>query len=208
MTARKHDAIVHVIDDDPNICRSLAMLLRVDGYDVRTFASANVFLDTIDQLPVGVVVADIRMPGIDGIELIGRLRAHDRSDPVIIMTGHGDVGLAVQALKAGATDFIEKPFEPPTIGAAIETALQSPVLRAYELLDRLTVRERQVFKELLGGGSNKRIAIALGISPRTVEIHRAHVMAKLAAESMSKLVRIGIATGLMDSALHDQPLGD
>jgi two-component system response regulator FixJ len=191
--------IVHVIDDDAEVRQSLAFLLSTVGLAVRVHPSATAFLETLPDVQDGCVVTDVRMPGIDGIELQRRLKAKGVALPVIVITGHGDIALAVEAMKAGAVDFIEKPFEEEALLAAIRTALSrragdrehaNRVAAVRERLALLSARERQVLDGLVAGKPNKVIAHDLGISARTVEIYRANVMTKMQADSLSALVRM------------------
>jgi two-component system response regulator FixJ len=193
--------IVHVIDDDAEVRQSLAFLLGTVGFAVRLHESASAFLEVLPEVQDGCIVTDVRMPGIDGIELQRRLRAHGIALPVIVMTGHGDIALAVEAMKAGAIDFIEKPFDDEVLVAAIRTALARRVgdrernAQATEVRERmklLSQRERQVLDGLVAGKPNKIIAHDLGISARTVEIYRANVMTKMQADSLSALVRMAL----------------
>ncbi|MCB8838579.1 response regulator FixJ [Aurantimonas sp. VKM B-3413] len=193
------NAVVHLVDDDESVRQSVAFLLATAGFAVRVYESGSALLDVIDTLQPGCVVSDVRMPGIDGLELQRRLKASGIRLPVIIMTGHADVALAVQAMKDGAIDFIEKPFDEDAMLAAIRNALggfranveqdaETSATRAK--LSALSARERQVLDGLLAGHPNKTIAYDLGISPRTVEVHRANLMAKMGAASLSDLVRM------------------
>ena len=199
---------VYVIDDDAAMRDSLDFLLGSAGFIVRLFDSAAVFLNALPELAFGCVVTDIRMPDIDGIELLRRLNSSPdaRKLPVIVMTGHGDVPLAVEAMKLGALDFLEKPFEDERLIGAIETVLsqnESGVKGeaiAADMAARvasLTQRERQVMQGLVGGQSNKVIAREYDISPRTVEVYRANVMTKMQAGSLSELVRFAIRAGVI-----------
>ncbi|WP_342726664.1 response regulator FixJ [Bradyrhizobium sp. B097] len=202
MTTRR---TILVIDDDPAMRDSLAFLLDVNGFAVTTYETATEFLDHFANGTVDCIVSDIRMPGMSGLELVRKLKADAAVCPVILMTGHGDVALAVEAMKAGAVDFIEKPFEDEALLRAIGEALRAQsaapadgtVKRDAEarLLD-LSPRERDVLRGLVAGKINKVIAHDLGISPRTVEVYRANVMAKTNVRSMSELMRIAIAAGL------------
>jgi len=191
--------IVHVIDDDAEVRQSLAFLLSTVGLAVRVHPSATAFLATLPEVQDGCIVTDVRMPGIDGIELQRRLKAKGVALPVIVMTGHGDISLAVEAMKAGAVDFIEKPFEDDVLIAAIKAALSrragdreraARTAAVRERLALLSARERQVLDGLVAGKPNKIIAHDLGISARTVEIYRANVMTKMQADSLSALVRM------------------
>src|SRR5487761_8272 len=197
---------VYIVDDDEAVRDSLAVLLETQGYAVAGFASAPAFLAAAPALPAGVLVADIRMPGMDGLELQQRLNEQALSFPMIVVTGHGDVPLAVRAMKAGAIDFIEKPFAATAILNSAEAALSRlaepgnqdpPAPAATARLALLTPREREVLQGLLAGLPNKSIAYDLAISPRTVEIHRARVMDKMNARSLSELVRMSLAAGLL-----------
>jgi two-component system response regulator FixJ len=197
--------LVHLIDDDEAIRRSVSFMLRTSDYLVKTYASGVEFLDALATISPGCIVLDVRMPEIDGLEVQARLKELGILLPVVVMTGHGDVGLAVQAMKAGAIDFIEKPFEQATLLAALEQALdqlrqsgQQTVRRdqAQARLQALTPREAEVLQGLVRGHPNKTIAYDLGISPRTVEIHRANVMTKLDVRSLSDALRIAFTAGL------------
>jgi two-component system response regulator FixJ len=191
--------VVHVIDDDVAVRQSLAFLLSTAGFAVRVHESATAFLEALPGAQVGCIVTDIRMPEIDGLELQRRLRASKIGVPVIVITGHGDVALAVEAMKAGAVDFIEKPFDDEVLLGAIRSALARRAddakgeTRAAEVrsrLELLSAREREVLDGLVAGKANKIIAYDLGISPRTVEVYRANVMTKMQADSLSDLVRM------------------
>jgi two-component system response regulator FixJ len=193
--------LVHVVDDDVDVRKSLGFLLATADFAVRLHESATGFLSTATGNLDGCIVTDVRMPGIDGIEFLRQLRAGGHTIPVIVMTGHADVALAVQAMKEGASDFIEKPFDDEVLIDAIRSALanrnqvnaahpQSAEIRGC--LSTLSERERQVLDGLVSGLPNKTIAYDLGISPRTVEIHRANVMSKMSATSLSHLVRMAL----------------
>ncbi len=197
--------VIYVVDDDEAVRDSLSVLLETNGYTVRTFASASEFLAAAPTLRAGCLIADIRMPQMDGLELQQRLNERALSFPLVVITGHGDVPLAVRAMKAGALDFIEKPFAAETILNGVAAALRdihepkepdSAAAVATARLAGLTTREREVLDGLLAGLPNKSIAYDLAISPRTVEIHRARVMDKMGARSLSELVRLGLAAGL------------
>ncbi|WP_395715000.1 response regulator FixJ [Reyranella sp.] len=196
--------VVHVIDDDADVRQSLAFLLSTAGLAVRVHDSAVAFLKVLEGVQGGCVVTDIRMPEIDGLELQRRLHTSGVKLPVIVMTGHGDVALAVEAMKAGAVDFIEKPFDDDVLLAAIRTALSrhaedsERATRKAVIQDRLKAlseREREVLEGLIAGKANKVIAHDLGISPRTVEVYRANVMTKMQADSLSELVRMALVEG-------------
>ncbi|TKB85323.1 MAG: response regulator transcription factor FixJ [Mesorhizobium sp.] len=193
--------LVHVVDDDVDVRKSLGFLLATADFAVRLYESATAFLATATSHLDGCIVTDVRMPGIDGIEFLRQLRTRGHTLPVIVMTGHADVALAVQAMKEGAADFIEKPFDDEVLIEAIRSALDSRNRteathpQSAEIRDRLAAlseRERQVLDGLVSGLPNKTIAYDLGISPRTVEIHRANVMSKMAASSLSHLVRMAL----------------
>jgi two-component system response regulator FixJ len=206
MSAMPNDRTVHVIDDDDAARDSLAFLLRTADVDVRTYASATEFLTAAPGLEGGCVVTDVRMPQMDGLELLRRLRSLDLGLPVIVMTGHGDIPLAVEAMKAGAVDFFEKPFSDDAMLAAVNRALahqREDHARESERdaikvrLATLSTRERQVLDGLVAGKANKNIAFDLGISARTVEIYRANVMTKMDAASLSELVRMALSAGIL-----------
>jgi two-component system, LuxR family, response regulator FixJ len=192
---------IFIVDDDADIRDSLKLLLESAGFRSREFASAQDFLG--DPMPKsGCVVADIRMPDMSGLELQEEILRRGDHLPVIIITGHADVPLAVKVMKAGAIDFIEKPFDDQQIISSIQRALEvasktrsrsAEARAANDLIETLTQRERSVLAMLVRGKSNKVAAYELGISPRTVEIHRAHIMDKLHAASLSDLVRIALA---------------
>jgi two-component system response regulator FixJ len=197
---------VYVIDDDPAMRDSLEFLLGAAGFAVRLFSSAQAFLDEVASLEAGCLVTDVRMPGIDGMELLRQLKRSGRKLPVIVMTGHGDVPLAVEAMKLGALDFLEKPFEGDRLIRMIETTLAQSEDGSKgdgvssEMAARvvsLTQRERQVMEGLVAGQSNKTIARDYDISPRTVEVYRANVMTKMQASNLSELVRFAIRAGIV-----------
>jgi two-component system, LuxR family, response regulator FixJ len=197
---------VYVIDDDEAMRDSLNFLLDSSGFAVTLFETAQQFLDALPQLAFGCVISDVRMPGIDGIELLKRLKTLRSGFPIVVMTGHGDVPLAVEAMKLGAMDFLEKPFEDERLIAMIEAALRlpEPAARgdavAQDIAARvasLSPRERQVMEGLVAGLSNKLIAREYDISPRTIEVYRANVMTKMQANSLSELVRFAMRAGLV-----------
>ena len=199
------ERLVYVVDDDDAVRESLAALLEAKSYTVRTFALARDFLGAAPTLRPGCLVTDIRMPEMDGFELQQRLSERAFNFPLIVITGHGDVPLAVRAMKVGAVDFIEKPFAAEAILASVEAALarlartgaDDPLAAAAaSRLALLSPREREVLQGLLSGLPNKSIAYDLAISPRTVEIHRARVMDKMGARSLSELIRMSLAAGL------------
>jgi two-component system, LuxR family, response regulator FixJ len=201
-----HRGKVYVIDDDEAMRDSLDFLLGAADFHVTLFESAHKFLDAISTVDFGCVVSDVRMPGIDGIELLKRLKASRNVFPVVIMTGHGDVPLAVEAMKLGAVDFLEKPFEDECIIGMIDVALRQAESNAqgeamtHDIAARiasLSPRERQVMDGLIAGLSNKLIARDYDISPRTIEVYRANVMTKMQAGSLSELVRLAIRAGAL-----------
>ncbi len=196
---------IHIVDDDAAVRESLSFLLGAAGHSVKTFDSAAAFLEALADMSVACVVTDIRMPGVDGLELMRRLTAQGHRVPVIMITGHGDVPLAVEAMKLGAFDFLEKPFDDEILIAAIGAALrhvetviesQNETSEIIRRLDGLTPRERQVLDGLVAGQANKAIGRHLGISPRTVEIYRANVMEKMKVSSLSELVRLAVRAGV------------
>jgi two-component system response regulator FixJ len=193
---------VVVIDDDEAVLDSLRVLLEAEGLEVETFERAGAFLECAEGTLPGCLVTDVRMPEMDGLELLRALAARGPLPPVIVVTGHGEVWMAVQAMKLGARDFIEKPFNPHALLASVREALDAagrPAGADPEIgrrLELLTPREREVLDHLVIGRSNKMIARELAISPRTVEIHRARVMEKMRAESLSQLVRLAVVAGI------------
>jgi two-component system, LuxR family, response regulator FixJ len=198
---------VYVIDDDEALRDSLNFLLESANYKVTLFETAMKFLDALPGLEFGCVVSDVRMPGLDGIELLKRMKADHSTFPVVIMTGHGDVPLAVEAMKLGAVDFLEKPFEDDRLVAMIEMAIREaePAARSEAVtqdiaarIASLSPRERQVMDGLIAGLSNKLIARDYDISPRTIEVYRANVMTKMQANSLSELVRLAMRAGLLN----------
>lgn len=195
---------VYVIDDDEAMRDSLDFLLGAADFEVTLFESAQHFLDALPTVEFGCVVSDVRMPGIDGIELLKRLKTGRSSLPVLIMTGHGDVPLAVEAMKLGAVDFLEKPFEDDRLIGMVDIALkqaasgarsEAAVLDISARIESLSPRERQVMEGLVAGLSNKQIARDYDISPRTIEVYRANVMTKMQAGSLSELVRLAMRAG-------------
>jgi len=203
------NSLVHVIDDDEAVRDSLEFLLRTARLQVRTYDSATAFLSSLPSAESGCIVTDVRMPEISGVDLLRRLKELKIGMPVIVITGHGDIQLAVEAMKIGAADFIEKPFDDERLLAAVRSALgrwekdSQHETELTGLLDKLTTlssREREVLEGLVAGKPNKIIAFDLGISPRTVEIYRANVMTKMNAGSLSELVRMALLAGLLKSA--------
>jgi two-component system response regulator FixJ len=199
--------VVHVVDDDEAVRDSIAFLFQSAGVQVQTHASAIAFLDKLPEIVAGCVVTDVRMPDMTGIELLQRLKDIKPALPIIVMTGHGDVPLAVEAMKAGAFDFIEKPFDDDAMLDAVRAALargdslgkrDAQRAQVEERLNALSGREREVLQGLVGGHPNKVIAHNLGISPRTVEIYRANVMSKMKAPSLSDLVRMALVAEILE----------
>lgn len=206
----QNDSLVHVIDDDDAVRESLAFLFKTAQLPTAAYADATAFLDQLGQIKGGCVVTDVRMPGMSGIDLLKRLRELKNQIPVIVITGHGDVPLAVEAMKQGASDFLEKPFDDDLLLRAVRAALRDQAsqqeqraLRTSieERLVQLSSRERQVLDGLVLGHPNKTIAYDLNISPRTVEIYRANVMTKMDANSLSDLVRKALIAGILDTAV-------
>ena len=191
--------VVHIVDDEESVRSSLAFLLDMAGFAVRTHASAGEFLEIAPSITNGCLVTDLRMPDIDGVELLKRLNAMSAMLPTIVVTGHGDVQMAVEAMKSGAMDFIEKPFDKERIIDSIRRAadsagaqfeLEQSRSRTQEAIKSLSERERQVLDGVVAGQPNKVIAFELGISPRTVEGYRATLMAKMQAKNLAELIRM------------------
>ncbi len=196
------EAVIHLIDDDEGVRHAVAFLLTASGFAVRTYDSGIAFLDALPTVQPGCIVTDVRMPGMDGLALQRELKTRGVGLPVIVITGHGDVPLAVAAMKAGAVDFIEKPFADDTLLSAIRVATSRHARDARReeeaaaietRLARLTQREREVLDGLIAGLPNKTIAYDLKISPRTVEVHRANLMTRMSANSVADLVRMVFA---------------
>lgn len=196
------DYIVHIVDDDESVRVSLAFLLTTAGFTVRLHESATAFLAVAPGLRNGCLVTDLRMPDMSGLELLRKLRTVQATIPAIVISGHGDIPMAVEAMKAGAIDFIEKPFEDEALIEAIRGAAQQLADKRVDLDDvavlharlaDLSERERQVLSGVVAGLPNKTIAADLNISPRTVEVHRANVMFKMQARSLPELVRMALA---------------
>jgi len=208
------DAVVYVIDDDEAVRDSLRFLLNTAGLVAQTYESATSFLNHLPRVKAGCIVTDVRMPGLSGFDLLRRLKELHSAVPVIVITGHGDVPLAVEAMISGAADFLEKPFNDEALLAAVNVALRDQGASAkrdadrVDVMDRLatlTARERQVLEGLVAGHPNKTIAFDHGISPRTVEIYRANVMSKMQAASLSDLVRMALIAGMLDEAPRAEP---
>jgi two-component system response regulator FixJ len=200
--------IVHVVDDEEAVRRSLVMLLEAAGYAAQGYSGAVPLLAACgadgQALPPGCLVLDVRMPGMDGLTLMEELSKRGVVVPVVVVTGHADVPLAVRAMRAGAIDFLEKPYTEERLLEAVEKALTADTQasqrrvetsKAVSQVATLSPREREVLQALVDGKANKVIAHDLGISPRTVEVHRANLMDKLGARSLPELVRIGLAAG-------------
>ncbi len=199
------DYVVHIVDDEEPVRKSLAFLLTIEGFTVRLHESATAFLRVAPDIRNACLVTDLRMPDIDGVELLRRLREQGRRIPAIVITGHGDVPMAVAAMKAGALDFIEKPFEDQILidsikraAEEIEKVASNDVQSISSRLATLTEREREVLSGIVAGLPNKTIGYDLDISPRTVEVHRANIMSKMEARSLAELVRMAIAAGVLD----------
>lgn len=199
-------AVVHVIDDDEAMRQSLAFLLGTVGMEVQTYESAVAFLEVAPTVKAGCVITDVRMPGLSGVDLLRQLRERKLGIPVIVITGHGDVALAVEAMKIGAMDFLEKPFDDEALLASVRSALnqldqdqkrQAERSDIEARLASLSNRERDVLQGLVAGLANKQIAYDLGISPRTIEIYRANLMTKMQAASLSDLVRMALIAGIL-----------
>lgn len=197
------DRTVFVVDDDAAALDSLVMLLRSDGLNPSGFSTAGDFLESLTPDSRGCIISDVRMPGMDGVELINKLKSMHNALPVIVITGHADITVAVQAMKAGASEFVQKPFESELILRLVRASLEAnddavdanaKRTRVARRIESLTTRERQVLELIMEGASNKVIAATLTISPRTVEIYRANVMSKMRADSLSELIRMTLST--------------
>jgi two-component system response regulator FixJ len=196
--------VIHVVDDDAAVRDSLAFVLGTAGWDVSCYASGAALLDVADGLAPGLIVTDVRMPGMNGLELIERLKQRGVRHPVIVLTGHADVSMAVEAMKSGVVDFLEKPFDDGALQAAVQRGLnmqpdtgrdQAGRADILSRLAQLTARELDVFHAVAAGESNKSAGLLLGISPRTVEIYRANVMEKMQARTLADLVRMSLIAG-------------
>lgn len=197
--------IVHLVDDDEAIRHSASFMLRHAGYTVKTYKDGIAFLDAVTADMEGCILLDVRMPGMDGLAVQAMLKQRGIKMPVIILTGHGDVPVAVEAMKGGAVEFLEKPYEKAALVRSIQNAFDQlenqsvSDLRSVEAqskLTKLTPREREVLECLVDGLTNKAIADVLSISPRTIEIHRSNMMEKLEAESLSAALRIAFVAGI------------
>lgn len=198
------EPIVHLIDDDEAIRTSVAFVLEMNDLPARTYASALEFLEVADSLRGGCIVTDVRMPEMSGLDLVRRLKERGVTLPVVVITGHGDVPLAVEAMRAGVIDFIEKPFDDEVLLRSIRMALDAKAesdvhaqerARFEAVLATLSGRETEVLRGVVAGKMNKVIAYELGISQRTVEVYRANVMSKTHANGLSELVRIALLAG-------------
>lgn len=199
--------LIHIVDDEEAVRRSASFLLKTSGYRVATYASGDQFLQAVKTAEPGCVLLDVRMPGRDGLDVQAAMVERGVAMPVVMLTGHGDVNIAVRAMKAGAVDFLEKPFDQARLLEAIDTALArlddlegraSRGEQASLAVAGLTHREQDVLRGMAKGLPNKSIAFDLGISSRTVEVHRANLMAKLRVKSLSEALRIAFAAGLIE----------
>ena len=204
-----HDQIIYIIDDDDAVRQSLQFMLKAAGITARTFESAKAFMEVLPQITSGCIVTDVRMPEVTGIDLLRHVMKTNPDLPVIVITGHGDISLAVEAMKLGAVDFLEKPFDDDQLLAALKSTLtrdadlaerKAKLTEIHDKLAALSNRERQVLDGLVAGNANKTIAFDLGISPRTVEIYRANLMTKMAANSLSDLVRMAMMAGILENS--------
>lgn len=201
-----NEYVVHVVDDEEPVRKSLAFLLTMAGFTVRVHDSATSFLAAAPTIGKACLVTDLRMPDVSGVELLAKLTEIGVAIPTIVITGHGDVPMAVAAMKAGASDFIEKPFEDEVLIGAIKRAANrldtvtemEDVSAIRSSIHQLSDRERQVLSAVVAGLPNKTIAYDLNISPRTVEVHRANIMSKMRAGSLAELVRMAIALELAE----------
>lgn len=198
------EPVVHLIDDDEAVRQSISFVLDVNDLPVRAYASPLAFLDIVDAVKTGCIVTDMRMPEMSGLDLVSRLRDRGIGLPVVVITGHGDVAMAVEAMRAGVIDFLEKPFDDQALLAAVRNALDTQAKASRHTADRerftrmyasLSPREREVLNGVIAGKMNKVIAYELGISPRTVEVYRANVMSKTQAHNLSELVRMAVLAG-------------
>ena len=196
---------VHIVDDDEAIRDSLSFLLDSAGWQTQMWPSAEAFLEQVGNVEAICVITDVRMPGMNGLQLVEALNSRDFTAPVIVMTGHGDIPLAVEAMKSGVVDFLEKPLDDDLLLRALDTAIargparqgEDPETQGIrERFETLSPRERDVLKGVVAGKANKVIAFELGISPRTVEVYRAGLMTKMGAGSLSELVRMALIAGL------------
>lgn len=197
--------LIHLVDDDEAIRHSASFMLRHAGFRVKTYIDGVAFLEQVEEAEKGCILLDVQMPRMDGLQVQEALNERGVAMPVIVLTGHGDVAVAVRAMKAGAVDFVEKPYAKQTLVDALTRAFERLEARRKEevladeargLIEHLTAREREVLNGLVSGQTNKEIAISLDISPRTVEIHRANVMEKMGASNLSTVLRIAFAAGI------------
>ena len=197
--------LIHLVDDDEAIRHSASFMLRHSGFRVKTYVDGIAFLEQVEDAEKGCILLDVQMPRMDGLQVQEALNERGVAMPVIVLTGHGDVAVAVRAMKAGAVDFVEKPYAKQTLVDALTRAFERLEARRKEevladeargMIEHLTAREREVLNGLVSGQTNKEIAISLDISPRTVEIHRANVMEKMGASNLSTVLRIAFAAGI------------
>lgn len=197
--------LIHLVDDDEAIRHSASFMLRHAGFRVKTYVDGVTFLEQAGEAEKGCILLDVQMPKMDGLQVQEALIERGVAMPVIVLTGHGDVAVAVRAMKAGAVDFVEKPYAKQTLVDALTRAFERLEARRREdvladeargLIEHLTAREKEVLHGLVDGQTNKEIAISLDISPRTVEIHRANVMEKMGASNLSTVLRIAFAAGI------------
>ena len=199
------EPIVFIVDDDDSVRKSLARLITSVGLKVETFSSANAFLKRDSYDGIACLVLDIRMPGLSGLDLQTELAKAERTLSIVFITGHGNISMSVQAIKAGAVDFLEKPFEEQDLLDAVHLAIQkdraakqklADLSKIQERVESLTPREREVFAFVVTGMLNKQIAFEMGISEKTIKVHRARVMQKMQAESLADLVRLAEKLGI------------
>lgn len=197
---------IYIVDDDELVCISTDAVLKAEGYNTVIFSSGEAFLDAADTLEAGCVLLDVKMEGMDGLEVLKTFQPRTRQQPVIMMSGHGDISMALQAIRLGAVNFIEKPFTFDAILQAIESAEEyhqanfqlQPATLNFSGLDTLSEREKEILTLLVQGNQNKVVARKLGISHRTVEVHRARIMHKTGADNFAELMKIAIGSGLAD----------
>jgi two-component system, LuxR family, response regulator FixJ len=208
MSTMQPEPVIYVIDDDDAVRQSIEFSMKTVGITVRGFESGQAFFEALPQIDNGCVVTDVRMPEVTGIDVLRKVHETKPDLPVIVITGHGDVPLAVEAMKLGAVDFLEKPFDDDLLIESVRAALsrdadtarrKAEVAEIHDKLNALSKREREVLEGLVAGKPNKTIAFDLGISPRTVEIYRANLMTKMAANSLSDLVRMAMMAGILES---------
>ncbi|WP_349359857.1 response regulator [Stappia sp.] len=199
--------VIHIVDDDPAIRDALSVVFDMEGFGVDTFETGDAFLGAVGTTAPDCVILDVHMPGQSGIEILRRLHKDGFQAPVFVISGQGDIPMAVEAIKQGAHDFIEKPFDADTVVTRVRDAIDAakkaadepaPMADDFPGADTLTPREREVLREITAGASNKEAGRALGISPRTIEVHRARIMEKLGARNAADLVRIVLTRGAHD----------